>query len=81
MKRYVPLEGMRTNTLSSTPGGSTVRVVFDSHEIVYDRIKFPRAYVNKILSENSRVKSVFVNEVSIWDRSQPRNKFSPYFTP
>jgi len=51
MKTYEPTDSMRTNKLSVTPGGSTIRVVYEGHEIVYTKIKYPNAYINKLLTE------------------------------
>ena len=51
MKTYVPTMEMRTSPLSKTPGGKTVVVFFESHEIVYTNIKSPRSYINKVEKE------------------------------
>ena len=48
MKTYVPTIEMRTSPLSKIPGGKTVTVHYESHEIVYSNIKSPRSYINRI---------------------------------
>ncbi len=68
MKTYVPTNSMRNNVLSVLPGGSIVKVVFESHEVVYDKIKNPSAYIAKILRENKEVTSIDVNGTRYWTR-------------
>ena len=51
MKTYEPIDSMRTNQLSITPGGSTIRVVYEGHEVVYTKVKYPNAYIKKILTD------------------------------
>jgi hypothetical protein len=51
MKIYVPTINMRTSPLSKTPGGKTVTVFFETHEIVYTNIKAPRSYIDRIPKE------------------------------
>ena len=51
MKTYEPTDSMRTNQLSITPGGSTIRVVYEGHEVVYTKVKYPNAYIKKILTD------------------------------
>lgn len=65
MKNYTPTPEMRTNPLSNTPGGSTVLVRFENHEITYTNIKNPGAYIKKVRSANEGIREVFVNGV-LW---------------
>jgi len=66
MKTYVPTNDMRTNPLSTQPGGSTVTVKFEEHEIVYTNIKNPSAYIRKIRKERTDIVSIFVDG-KIWN--------------
>lgn len=66
MKTYVPTNDMRTNPLSTQPGGSTITVKFESHEIVYTNIKNPSAYIRKITRINENIKSIFVDGQLKW---------------
>jgi len=61
MKTYVPTNEMRTNPLSTQPGGSTVTVKFEEHEIVYTNIKNPGAYIRKIKKERDDIVAIYVN--------------------
>jgi hypothetical protein len=73
MKTYVPDKEMRTNPLSKTEGGSTVKVVKrhkndkNSYEIIYENIKYPSKYVDKLKNEDSSILQIFVNEEMIWE--------------
>jgi hypothetical protein len=53
----------RTNPLSLQDGGHTVEIAFEGGlTLVYDRIKNPRAYVNRIKKEQARkVVNVYVD--------------------
>jgi hypothetical protein len=68
MKTYIPTPEMRTNPLSTQPGGSTVTVKFDGHEIVYTNIKNPEAYIRKITKLNENIESVLVDGEVKWTR-------------
>jgi hypothetical protein len=61
MKTYIPTSEMRTNPLSNQPGGSTITVKFEGHEIVYTNIKNPRAYIAKIRKEKADVVAIYVD--------------------
>lgn len=52
----------RTNPLSFQPGGHKVHVIFeDGFEQIYDKVKYPKAFVKKIHGTNKRgVKIVHV---------------------
>jgi hypothetical protein len=61
MKTYIPTDDMRTNPLSTQPGGSTVTVKFDGHEVIYTNIKNPGAYIRKIKREREDIQSIIVD--------------------
>jgi len=70
MKTYIPTDDMRDNPLSKQPGGSVVRVVYQDHEVVYDKIKNPGAYIRKITMANSSIVSIYVNEQLTWPKKK-----------
>jgi hypothetical protein len=52
MKRYMPNKSYKHHPLSKTPGGSTLRFEFKGSSTTnHPNIKYPHAYVNKILKE------------------------------
>jgi hypothetical protein len=66
---YVPTDEMRTNKLSLTPGGSVVRVVYTSHEVVYDKIKYPKQYCQKLIGKRTDIDKVFVDDKLFWQKN------------
>jgi hypothetical protein len=62
MKTYIPTADMRTNPLSAQPGGSTVTVKYESHEIVYTNIKNTKAYISKIRRERDDIVAIYVDD-------------------
>ena len=66
---YVPTDEMRTNKLSLTPGGSTVRVVYTSHEVIYDKIKYPKQYCQKLIGQRTDICKVFVDNKLFWEKN------------
>lgn len=65
---YVPTDEMRTNKLSLTPGGSVIRVVKAGHEVVYDKIKYPDLYVQKLIGSAGDIAKIFVNDILVWEK-------------
>ena len=68
MKTYIPTNDMRTNPLSTQPGGSTLTVKFESHEVVYTNIKNPDAYIRRITKANEDIQCILVNDEIKWTR-------------
>lgn len=66
---YVPTDEMRTNKLSLTPGGSVVRVVKAAHEVVYDKIKYPKQYCQKLISMSDDIYQIFVDDKLFWEKN------------
>lgn len=66
---YIPRDEMRTNKLSLTPGGSVVRVIKAGHEIVYDKIKYPELYVQKLISNSGDIVKIFVDDKLVWKKN------------
>jgi hypothetical protein len=61
----------RLNPLSLQPGGHKVHVVFeDGFELVYDKVKYPGAYIRKVSKESKRkfpIAKVYVDDSPILD--------------
>ena len=74
-KKYVPTDSMRTNSLSITPGGSTVEVYFEEYSTIYTNIKNHKAYVNKILTSRSvsDIVSIRVNGEFVYHKNETNN--------
>jgi hypothetical protein len=68
MKELKVEDSKRTNDLSLEPGGSVVKVEYaDGKNLVYDKIKNPRSYVSRIISD-MEVMKVFVDDKLYWER-------------
>ena len=59
MNIYKPTKEMRTNSLSKTPGGSTITFIFEGHQVEYTNIKNHKAYIRSALSR-TKVKPVTI---------------------
>lgn len=70
-KTYNVLDHMRTNPLSTKPGGSTVEVYFEGYSTVYTNIKSHAAYVNKILAgkDASDIVSIRVDDEFVYHKN------------
>jgi hypothetical protein len=60
MKEYKPTPKMRTNVLSTTPGGSVVKVFYEGYSVIYDNVKYVNSYLSK-LNQNENIILVEVN--------------------
>lgn len=59
----------RTNHLSLKPGGSTVKVIYNNQPFrQYDKIKYPKAYVNKITDKDPNIIKVEVDGKLFWQK-------------
>jgi hypothetical protein len=76
MKTYVPDKSMRSNPLSRTEGGSTIKVVYqhmdkNPFEVIYENIKYPQKYIDRIMKENEgngkSILQIFINEEIAWE--------------
>lgn len=69
-KLYQPTDEMRTNHLSVKPGGSVVRVIFETHAVDYDKIKYPSKYVNALLNSQDAFKilEIYVDGKLTWKK-------------
>lgn len=60
----------RTNHLSLKPGGCVVKVNYaDGHFRLYDKIKYPEAYINNITKRDLEILSVEVEGKLVWKRA------------
>lgn len=56
----------RTNSLSHTPGGKVVKVVFQGgRTLEYDKVKNPRSYVGKIEGKDGIIQ-IYVDDELAW---------------
>ena len=67
-KGYFVADTYRTNHLSLKPGGSTVKIIYADHFRVYDKIKYPKSYIEKITSRDYQILAVEVDGKKVWSR-------------
>ena len=67
-KGYFVADAYRTNHLSLKPGGSTVKIIYADHFRVYDKIKYPKSYIEKITSRDYQILAVEVDGKKVWSR-------------
>ena len=60
MANYIPKPFMRTNPLSKTLGGSTIKVYYSGYSVTYDNIKNVGAYLAKLRGDQT-IRSITVN--------------------
>ena len=60
MPNYIPKPFMRTNPLSKTLGGSTIKVYYSGYSVTYDNIKNVGAYLAKLRGDQT-IRSITVN--------------------
>ena len=65
---YFVADAYRTNRLSLTPGGSTVKIIYGDHFRLYDKIKHPKAYIEKITKNDLDITTVEVDGIVVWKR-------------
>ena len=76
---YTPFDSMRTNRLSTTPGGSTVTFVYGGYQVNQTKVKNPEAYIRASLRNTSNIKviqDILVNFKSVnWESlvEKPKN--------
>ena len=68
-KGYYVSDAYRTNHLSLKPGGSMVKIIYDDHFRLYDKIKYPKAYIEKITTNDPAIIGVEVDEKLVWKKS------------
>jgi hypothetical protein len=66
---YYVGDQFRTNHLSLKPGGSTVKIIYEDHFRLYDKIKYPKAYIEKITKNDLDIIAVEVDGKLIWKKS------------
>ena len=65
---YFVRDAFRTNHLSLKPGGSTVKIIYADHFRVYDKIKYPKSYIEKITSRDYAILEIEVDGKRVWSR-------------
>lgn len=79
---YTPLDSMRTNRLSTTPGGSTVTFVYEEYEVNQTKVKDPEAYIRASLRNTYNIEDIkdilvnfkSVNWKSLIEKSKKKNE-------
>lgn len=67
-KGYFVGDNWRTNQLSLVPGGSVVKVIYEDHFRLYDKIKKPMAYINTITRQDPNIIAVEVDNKVAWKK-------------
>lgn len=74
MKKYTPAKSYRKHDLSTKPGGSTLKFIFAGKVQTRERIKYPTAYVNKVLKEIENepdfLMEIYENGELIWEAGE-----------
>ena len=68
--QYTPTPDMRTNSLSKKLSNNVVKVVYASHETLYDNVHHTNAFVNKIVENNTDWKEIWVNDLQVKFRNE-----------
>lgn len=71
---YKVKDEFRKNDLSLEPGGSEVYVFYPGETRIYDKVKYPQAFANRIISKCKKEGSVLPNKIEtknkiLWERS------------
>lgn len=62
-------DDFRTNDLSFTPGGSTIKVInIDGSTKIYDKVKYPKGYCERILKLSSKVNKIYIGSEIYYNR-------------
>ena len=68
-KGYFVSDSYRTNHLSLKPGGYKIEVIYSDHFRVYDKIKYPRAYIEKIVERDLDIIEGKLEGITCWKKS------------
>ena len=68
-KGYYVDDAYRQNHLSLKPGGYKIEVIYPDHFRVYDKIKYPQAYVEKIVERDNDIVEVKLEGITCWKKS------------
>lgn len=67
---HVSMDSQRINELSFTPGGSVVTVHYSNGKSVqYNKVKYPKAYVAKILGTDPGVLKILIGDEQVYSNS------------
>ena len=67
-KGYYVSDAYRQNHLSLKPGGYKIEVIYEDHFRVYDKIKYPQAYVEKIVEWDNNIIEVKLGGTTCWKK-------------
>jgi hypothetical protein len=70
MSGFYVSDEFRKNTLSVTPGGSTVTIYYGDDFKIYDKIKNPKAYIQSVLGKDFNITSVEVDGTLFWKKTK-----------
>lgn len=65
---YYVADSFRTNHLSMKPGGYTLKVVYSDHFRLYDKIKYPKAYIDRITTSDPNIMQIECEGKIVWQR-------------
>jgi hypothetical protein len=68
-KGYYVSDVYRTNHLSLKPGGYKIEVIYEDHFRVYDKIKYPQSYIEKIVERDNDIIEVKLEGSTCWKKS------------
>jgi len=67
-KGYYVSDAYRTNHLSLKPGGYKIEVIYGDHFRVYDKIKYPQSYIEKIVERDNDIIEVKLEGSTYWKK-------------
>ena len=70
---YIPTEEMRTNPLSTVPGGSTITITYNNlYQVEYNNIKNIHAYIQRVFETTKReITEISVDGKSVYSKNKP----------
>jgi hypothetical protein len=79
MKELKVTDQHRTNELSLTPGGGTVKILHeDGRLLVYDKVKSVRSYVSAALKRDTTIVQIWCDDIQVWPPQQPTTSQSVF---
>jgi len=69
-KGYYVGDKFRRNHLSLKPGGSTIKVIYENHFKVYDKIKYPVKYMQAVVGSDLNAIEITCDGVTYWKKSE-----------
>ncbi len=60
----------RTNTHSLIPGGSTITIYEGKYFKVYDKVKYPNAYISTIVNSSDTATKIYLDGKLVWSKKK-----------